>query len=185
MKISSFSETIAEPYAEALLSLGEEQNILEAIGNDVSLILTSLASVDEWKRFLDTPLIKEEGKKQVLRQVFGGNVNPLTLNFLMLLVDRKRISFLRQICRSFQKLLRAKYNIALAEVTTAVPLSESQQEQLRQKVQAMTQASRVELALAINPDLIGGVVFKVGSQVVDASVRGELRRLSNRLLASV
>ncbi len=185
MRISSFSETIAEPYAEALLALGEEQNSLEAIEQDVKLILATLASVEEWKRFLSVPLVKGEVKKNILRQVFGGNINPLTLNFLLLLVDRGRIIFLGQICRSFEKLLRAKYQVALAEVTTAVPLSESQQEQLRQKVQAMTKASRVELALGVNPDLIGGVIFKVGSQVVDGSVRGQLRRLSNRLLANV
>ncbi len=185
MRISSFSETIAEPYAEALLSLGEEQNLLETIGNDVSLILATLASVEEWKRFLAVPLVKNEVKKNILRQVFGGKINPLTLNFLLLLVDRGRIVFLGQICRSFEKLLREKYQIALAEVTSAVPLSENQQEQLRQKVQAMTKASKVELSLAVNPDIIGGVVLKVGSQVVDGSLRGQLRRLSNRLLASV
>lgn len=185
MRISSFSETIAEPYAEALLSLAEEQNLLERISDDVKLISATLASVDEWRRFLAVPLVKDEVKKTTLRQVFGENINPLTLNFLLLLVDRGRIVFLGAICRSFEKLMRAKYQIALAEVTSAVPLSESQQEQLRQKVQAMTQASRVELSLAVNPDLIGGVVFKVGSQVVDGSVRGQLRRLSNRLLASV
>jgi F-type H+-transporting ATPase subunit delta len=185
MRISTFSEKIAEPYGEALLSLGEEQNLLDMIENDIKLILSTLASVSGWKRFLSAPLIKDVVKKTALRQVFGGNIHPLTLNFLLLLVDRRRIGFLEQICRSFQKLLRAKYNVVLAEVTSAVPLTESQQEQLRQKVQGMTQATRVELALSINPDLIGGVVLKVGSQVVDGSVRGQLRRLTNRLLASV
>ncbi|MCS6958540.1 MAG: ATP synthase F1 subunit delta [Pseudanabaenaceae cyanobacterium SKYGB_i_bin29] len=185
MRVTTLGEALAEPYAEALLALGEEQNILDTLENDVQLILATLSSVEEWRKFLGIPLIKAEAKKNVVRQVLAGKVHNLTLNFLLLLVDRKRIAFLSQICRAFQKLLRQKYQVALAEVTSAVPLNEQQQEQLRQKIQAMTQASRVELALSVNPDLIGGLVIKIGSQVIDTSVRGELRRLTNRLLASV
>jgi F-type H+-transporting ATPase subunit delta len=75
--------------------------------------------------------------------------------------------------------------VALAEVTAAVQLTEAQEETLKQKVQNLTQSQSVELSVKINPDLIGGVIIKVGSQIIDASIRGQLRRLSTSLVAGV
>jgi F-type H+-transporting ATPase subunit delta len=82
----------------------------------------------------------------------------------------------------YQELLRQLRGTVLAEVTSAIDLSELQQDQIRQKVVAMTGAEQVDLAVSIEPDLLGGVIIKVGSQVVDASLRGQLRRLSMQLI---
>jgi F-type H+-transporting ATPase subunit delta len=69
----------------------------------------------------------------------------------------------------------------LAEVASAVELTDAQKQSVREKVIAMTSANQVELNTKIDPDLIGGVIIKVGSQVVDASLRGQLRRIGLRL----
>jgi F-type H+-transporting ATPase subunit delta len=82
-------------------------------------------------------------------------------------------------------LLRQRRNIALAQVTSAIPLNDTQKEQLRQKLLALTSAQGVELELSVDPSLIGGLAIKIGSQIVDVSVRGQLRRLASRLLANV
>jgi F-type H+-transporting ATPase subunit delta len=86
------------------------------------------------------------------------------------------------VLQRYQELLRQLRGTVLAEVTSAIDLSESQQDQIRQKVVAMTGAEQVDLAVSIEPDLLGGVIIKVGSQVVDASLRGQLRRLSMQLI---
>ena len=75
--------------------------------------------------------------------------------------------------------------VALAEITSALKLSRSQEDSLRDRVKAMTKSKSVQLDITINPDLIGGVIIKVGSQVVDASIRGQLRRLKTSLTAGV
>jgi F-type H+-transporting ATPase subunit delta len=77
--------------------------------------------------------------------------------------------------------LRQLNQTVLAEITSAVPLTETQQQAITEKVITLTKAVRVELATKIDSDLIGGVIIKVGSQVIDASLRGQLRRLSLRL----
>jgi F-type H+-transporting ATPase subunit delta len=77
--------------------------------------------------------------------------------------------------------LRELNQTVLAEVTSAVPLSDAQQQTVREKVQDLTSASQVEIETKIDADLIGGVIIKVGSQVIDASLRGQLRRLGIRL----
>ncbi len=102
-------------------------------------------------------------------------------NFLKLLVDKGRILFLEGIGKQYLAKLRELNQTVLAEVTSAVPLSDAQQQTVREKVQAMTSASQVEIETKIDADLIGGVVIKVGSQVIDASLRGQLRRLGIRL----
>lgn len=184
MKSGSVSQEIVEPYTEALMSVAKEQDLIEAFANDVQLILDSLAASEELKTFLATPLIKGDAKKDGIRGVFSSQIHPLTLSFLLLLVDRGRILFLESFCLQFQALLRQMNQVAFAEVTSAVQLSESQQATLRQKVTELTKARSVELAIKVNSDLIGGVIIKVGSQVIDASIRGQLRRLSSRLLAT-
>jgi F-type H+-transporting ATPase subunit delta len=107
------------------------------------------------------------------------------MNFLLILVDRRRILFLEGICQKFQDILRKLNQTELAEVTSAVALSESQQQTIREKVMAMTSAREVELNNKIDPELIGGVIIKVGSQVIDASLRGQLRRIGIQLSSAI
>lgn len=183
MSRNTVSSEIVEPYAEALMSLAQSQDLTDQIGQDVDSILTFLRESEELRQFLASPLVKAEPKKAVLRQVVG-EVHPFVLNFLMLLVDRRRIFFLEGICKQYQALLRKLNQTVLAEVVSTVELSEEQQQTITQKVQQMTGGERVELETSIDPDLIGGVIIKVGSQILDASIRGQLRRITNSLMRS-
>ena len=103
---------------------------------------------------------------------------------LKLLVDRRRILFLEGIGQQYLAILRKLNQTVLAEVTTAVELNEAQQQAVKERVKAMTNANEVELELKLNSDLIGGVIIKVGSQVIDASLRGQLRRIGMSLSSS-
>ena len=101
--------------------------------------------------------------------------------FLMILVDRGRIIFLEGICKQYQNLLRKFNQTVLAEVTSAVDLSDAQKDSIRQRVIDITGARQVELANSLDPELIGGVIIKIGSQIIDASLRGQLRRIGMQL----
>jgi F-type H+-transporting ATPase subunit delta len=79
------------------------------------------------------------------------------------------------------ELQRKLQNIVLAEVTAAVPLTEAQQQSIRERVKDFTQASGVELQISQDPTVLGGVILKIGSQVIDLSLRGQLRRLALQL----
>ncbi len=181
MTSSAIAQQVVNPYAEALLSLGSSQGLLETFAADLRLIAEVLQATPELSRFLANPVIKAETKKSLLQQVFADQIHPLVLNALNLLTDRRRIMFLGAVCRRFLELQRKLQNIALAEVTTAVPLTEAQQQSLRERVQEFTQASRVELQTTVDPSLMGGVIIKIGSQVIDLSLRGQLRRLALQL----
>lgn len=181
---SPVSAAITEPYAEALLSLAQSQGLVSRFSEDVKVVLETLAGSAELKTFLGNPLVKGDPKKNVIRQLLTDKVHSYFLNFLLLLVDRRRIFVTQEICEQYQGLVRKLENIVLAEVTTTVELSESQRQAVINKVKAITGASGVELSCHLDSSLIGGVIVKVGSQVLDASLRGQLRRLGNSLLTT-
>ncbi|MEB3209964.1 MAG: ATP synthase F1 subunit delta [Leptolyngbyaceae bacterium] len=168
---------VVNPYAEGLMGVARANNLTSQISEDVKLLMSLMEESKDFYPFLANPLVDGDAKKGLLRRVVSEQVNPFTLNFLMLLIDRKRISLVKDICKKYQDIYRKLNQVALAEVTSAVPLSDDQQEAVRQKVIQITNAHSVELEARVDPELIGGVVIKVGSQVLDASLKGQLRRI--------
>jgi F-type H+-transporting ATPase subunit delta len=183
MKTGLVATEIAEPYAQALMSVAQSNNAVDQIGEDVAAILGLLKGNADFLNAMENPLLSADVKKGVLNSL-RDQAHPLTLNFLLVLVDRGRIAFIENICQQFQTLLRQLRNTVLAEVTSAVELSDEQRESIRNQVLAMTGAAQVDFETRIDPDLIGGVIIKVGSQVIDASLRSQLRRIGMRLGAS-
>ncbi len=168
---------VVNPYAEGLMGVAQKNDLTAQITEDVSFLVQLLGESESIYGFLSNPLVEDSRKKSLLRKSLAEHLHPYTFNFLMLLVDRKRTPLLLDICKRYQEIYRTLNHIALAEVTSAVPLSDAQQEVVRQKVIQITGASSVEIETKLDSDLIGGVVIKVGSQVLDASLRGQLRRI--------
>jgi F-type H+-transporting ATPase subunit delta len=181
LKDSVVSGQIVEPYAQALMSVAQSQNLVDRFSEDINGLLSLLESSEELSTFLASPIVKSDVQKSVLTQVVGDQVHPLVRNFLMVLIERRRILFLEGICKQFQALVRKLNQTVLAEVTSAIELNDEQKQTIRGKVIALTSARQVELVTKLDRDLIGGVIIQVGSQVIDASLRGQLRRISIRL----
>lgn len=160
------------------MSLAKENNLTDRMGDDTRFLLELLENSPDLKQFLNNPLVVTDKKKAALRQLLADRVHAYTLNFVMLLLDRKRIAFLEDMCEVYLDLLRELKQTVLAKVTSTVELNEQQKQAVRDRVLAMTQAQGVELQTQVDPSLLGGMVVEVGSQVLDASVRGQLRRLS-------
>lgn len=184
MKSNVATAEIAQPYAEALMSVAQSRNLTEEFGEDVRSLLNLLSESEQLRNFLGNPFIQPEDKKAVINRVLGEGANTYLRNFLLLLVDRRRILLLEDICQQYLALLRQLKQTVLAEVISAVPLSEAQSSAVKEQVIAMTKAREVELDTKIDRDIIGGVIIRVGSQVIDASLRGQLRRLSLRLTSA-
>lgn len=184
MNDGTMTSEVTMPYAKALMDIAKENGVTEHIGNEVASLLTVLRSSEELSQFLGNPLIDPEAKKGVLRQVAEGQVNPAVLSVLLLLVDRNRIMYLEGVLEQYQVLLRELKQIVLADVVSAVELSEEQTATIRGQVAALSGAQNVELSVQIDPSLLGGLIVKVGSQVIDASLRGQLRRIGMQLAAT-
>jgi F-type H+-transporting ATPase subunit delta len=181
MKGTLLRSEIAEPYAQALMAVARNTNQTEVLGEQIRSLLTLLEESPDLREFVANPILDPEDKKAVLRQVLGEESNPYLANFLMLLVDKRRILLLENILEQFLTLWRELTQTALAEVTSAKELTEEQRQQVIERVKGFTDATSVEIKCKVDPNLIGGVIIKVGSQVVDASIRGQLRQISQRL----
>ncbi|MEL6908616.1 MAG: ATP synthase F1 subunit delta [Cyanobacteria bacterium J06598_4] len=168
---------ISEPYAQAIMSLAQQENLTDQFGETFRSLESLLSESKEFKDFVLNPVIKNEDKKSVLKQVMGDS-NPYIVNFMMLLVDKRRIVFLESIADQYLSLLRKLNQTVLAEVTSAQELTDEQNGNIVDKVKGIVEAKDVELKASVDPSLIGGVIIKVGSKVIDASLRGQLRRIS-------
>lgn len=178
MKGALYSSEIAEPYAQALMALAQNQHLTTVFGDNIRALLALLDQSADLETLLSNPVVKDDDKKVILRRVLGDQVNPYLLNFMLLLVDKRRIVFLRAICQQYQVLLRKLTNTVLAEVVSVLELTDSQRQTVVDKVKQLTGASAVEIETSIDPDILGGVIIKVGSQVFDSSLKGQLRRIS-------
>ncbi|MBE9061070.1 ATP synthase F1 subunit delta [cf. Phormidesmis sp. LEGE 11477] len=179
--MSIATSEVAAPYAQALLSIAKSKDSVDAISQIATDFLDLIKESEGFRDFLTNPIANTDAKKGVINQVLGDDANTEMRNFLLLLVDRGRIYLVEPILKQFQAQVRELKQTVLAEVTSAVELSDEQKESVRQKVQEITQAKAVDLETSIDPDLIGGVIIQIGSQVLDASLRGQLRRISLQL----
>jgi F-type H+-transporting ATPase subunit delta len=181
--MSVIAGEIVEPYAKALMSVAQSNDLTEQFGTEIRSMLELMKNSPELVEFVVNPTISRENKKAVLSRILGEEINPYMRNFLMLLVDKGRLFCLEGIGKEYLAQLRKVNQTVLAEVTSAVELTEDQMSTVRDKVKAMTGAREVEIESTIDRDLLGGVIIKVGSQVLDASLRGQLRRIGISLNA--
>jgi F-type H+-transporting ATPase subunit delta len=177
MKDSAIGSVILNPYADALMSLAQSQNLVDEFGSNCKDLLGLLDESPELNQILANPIVKIADKKVILGKIVTDQIHPFMSNFLMILVDRRRIGYLGGICYRYLAALRQLKGIVLAEVTSAVALTDAQTQSIRDRVQTMTSATSVEIVTSIDPDIIGGVIIKVGSQVIDSSLRAQIRRL--------
>ena len=169
--------SIATPYAEAFLQVAENNQETDQVVEQVKEILSLWNSSPELRQAMASPVLEPAAKKAALVKLFEGSVSPTLLNLLKLLADRQRINVLDAVLARFLELFRDLRQIALATVTSATALSEDQQAALSQKVKDVAGTDNVEFDLRVDPALIGGFVVSLGSQVIDASLAGQVRRL--------
>jgi F-type H+-transporting ATPase subunit delta len=171
----------AKRYAQAVLELAKERGTLDAWHADLAR-LNELMSAPQAAGFFANPNVPDERKNEVLRQVLAG-AQPEVHNFVRLLAERGRLQDVPQIFALYEDGLRAERGIVVAEVTTAEPLGPIEQELVRERLANLV-GRQVEIRSRVDPEIIGGIVARVGDQLIDGSVINQLRRLRARLAAA-
>ena len=126
------------------------------------------------------PRVSSADKKKKLETALGSKVAPLTMRFLGLLVDKKRFDLLPMVIADFGKLVAEKNNVAKAQVRTARPLSADAQQKLKDKLKNFA-GKNIELEIKEDPEIIGGVIVRLGDWVLDSSLRGQLRKMKETI----
>ena len=172
--------TVARRYATALYEEADEAGVLEAVDDDVLMLRKTLDSNDKLSRVFTSPVIPQEKKDDVLKALLEDRVEPLTLRFLRLLLHKDRETMTKPILDSYQTLRDEQLGIVDAHVKVARSLAEGDREALVDVLEAQTGKS-IRLHVEEVPELIGGLVIRIGDHVFDASVRNKLANLHDRL----
>ena len=162
-------------YAKALLDLSEEKGHSAAVASDMSALREMLSSSRELQVFLASPVVKPHQKKKVLAEVLSG-LSELSRKFVDLVVEHGREANLSAIAASYMDAYRRRQGTVSATVASAVALTPEQRAHIESAIMA-SGAKAVELREEVNPELIGGLVVRVGDKQIDTSIAQALRNL--------
>ncbi|MFA0759439.1 MAG: hypothetical protein NOOUEUKL_002118 [Candidatus Fervidibacter sp.] len=170
----------ARRYAQALLLAAIKAGELDRVEAEMQSLSDLFARTPQLVKFLMQPLVPFSEKERLLRQRLQGRLSPVTLNFLLTVVKHKRADAFEHIARVFEELVREYRGEVVAEVTSAVPLTEYERTITLQRLQEIT-GKRVLLSERVDPSIIGGMRIVVGNKLLDLSLRGHLERIRERL----
>ncbi|HKA24913.1 MAG TPA: ATP synthase F1 subunit delta [Candidatus Eisenbacteria bacterium] len=173
---------LGQRYAEALLGAAEKRGVTDPVAEDLQSILALDEKDPSFRRFLESPAVRDDAKQKLVESVLGPRANVLTVRFLLLLMHKKRIGHLRDAITAFKTLVEAKRGIVHARVTSAVPLAADEKTRLTQALEKRT-GLRFLLEPRVDQAILGGVVVQYRDQILDDSVRTRLRDLREKLLA--
>jgi F-type H+-transporting ATPase subunit delta len=169
--------TVTTPYVEAFLQVAEAREETEQVVEQAKGLLELWNQSPELREAMGSPVLEVESKKAAITNLFAEKLTPSFLNLLKLLADRQRIGILGPILERLLEIYREQRKIVVANVSSATALSEAQEQAIATKLRIMAGTDQLEINLQVNPDLIGGFVVSLGSQVIDASLAGQVRRL--------
>jgi len=172
---------IATPYARALFNFSVEKNIMHQITADFQNLDSFLKESQELSTYLDNPVVKQEAKISILNKTLKTQLNTETFKFLLVLVERNRISILRSVILTYLDLVYETASIRMIEVVTAYDFSNSQKTALINKLKELTNAREIRLVVSVDTTLIGGFLIKTESKVIDFTVKNQLQQLAKHL----
>ena len=181
MADDSKATDVGARYAQALFELAVEGNALESVEADLKGLTELLRQSPDLRRLLASPRFSAEDKGKGLAAIAErAGVQPLTTKFLGLLAANRRTNALAEIIGAFQRLAAARRGLVSAQVTTAIPLTDSQTAALKS---ALRQAigKDPEIEARVDPAILGGVKVRVGSRLYDASLKSRLDSLKYAL----
>jgi ATP synthase F1 delta subunit len=172
-------EELAQVYARSLFEVARDDGILDEIHEQLSIWADALSENRDLQVFFFSPTFTSAEKKEAIRRIIDGG-DERFLNFLELLAERHRLPVSFRIRRVFDELWREENKLLPVEVTTAVEIDAGVVKSIGDRIQERT-GQRVELTSTVDPDILGGMVLRVGNKVLDASVHGRLERLRRQI----
>jgi F-type H+-transporting ATPase subunit delta len=174
---------IARRYAEAIFNIGRRQNTIDRTLDDVREIARLFAH-RKLAYLLREPKIPAQRKETAIRQALASRVLPTSLNLALLVVQRELVDGMQNIASELERLVLDYKNQAKAEVTTAKPMDDAQLAEVKQALERRT-GKTILISTKVQPEILGGVVARVGDQVIDGSIRSRLGMLRQQLLRGV
>ena len=175
------NKLVSERYAQALLELVSDNLSKEDILKELLDITESVKCSGDLNKVMTSPVISNDEKKNVISKLFEHTTNKVILNFLKLLVDKNRFSMLESITKEYKNEINRLNNLLSINVTSAIDLTEDEKSAIKDKLSNILNKN-IELEWATNPDIIAGLIFEVGDNIIDNSLRHKLQDLSRNIM---
>ena len=170
------AESLARRYSLALFHLARDRSELEIIHDEFQMLNDIMTSQPDFRRFVLSPRIGVREKKKTLLSIFGGKLTNTMLNFIYLLLDKKRQTLLLKIRKHFDSLYTNYHRISVITVTTVVKLGEDITNEIKKAFEKLLECS-VVVQEKIEPSIIGGLRVRVHNTIYDASIEQKLRNM--------
>jgi F-type H+-transporting ATPase subunit delta len=173
---------MAGRYASALFALAQEQNAVDQVAADLQTFDRLVAASDDLQRLVRSPAFTAQEQSRALAAVLEkAGVAGLAANFLKLVAAKRRLFAVRDMIRDFNALVDDARGVKRAQITVAEPLADSHLDALREALREVSGGKSVDLAVKIDPSIIGGLVVRIGSRMVDSSLRTKLNSIRTRM----
>jgi F-type H+-transporting ATPase subunit delta len=166
---------VGKRYAEAIFDLATTPESREYWLSTLRTLADAVQD-DETRAFFNNPAVSAQAKGNALSSVMPGGINDEARNLARMLIQRRRFDLIPSILEALEELALRSRGIAIADVTTAVPLTEQQQSEVRAQLSRIV-GSEVEIRARVDLSIVGGIVARIGDQLIDGSVRTQLREL--------
>jgi F-type H+-transporting ATPase subunit delta len=172
-------EEIAEVYARALFEVAKEHDLLDRVHDELGEFAKALADDRTLQVFLFSPYFSSQEKREGVKRIVS-DADERFVNFLELLAERHRMPALFRIKREFDALWAEENQLLPVTVTSAIELDEGLIKEIGERIQEQT-GRKVELSSNVDPDVLGGLMVRVGNMVLDGTVRNRLERLRKQV----
>jgi len=172
-------EEIAQVYARSLFEAAKDQDKLDEIREQLGVFADAVAESHDLQVFFFSPYLSTQEKTDGLRRAIEG-ADEAFLNFLDLLVENHRMPVIFRIRRDFDELWEQENRLLPVQVTSAVPLDDAIVQEIGSTIGEQT-GKQVELSSHVDPDILGGIVVRVGNSILDASIRNRLEQLRKQV----
>jgi len=173
--------TAAKRYALALFELAQQHNQLASVEEDLREVQVVFNENRELQVLLSTPKLSLDRKKEIIRELFG-KANPLVVNTLQVLIDRKRMNEVVEVGNEFTTLANEAQGIEDAKVYSTRPLTDDERSAISSAFAQKVGKQSLRIENVIDPSLIGGIRLQIGNQIFDSSVSSKIDRLKKQLI---
>ncbi len=168
---------ISDRYASALYDLAVEKNNIDTTINDLNLIKKMINENKNLRLLIKSPLVSSQDKLEIFEKILLKlNANELTYNFIKVIASNKRFAYLLLIISQFIKINSQKRGDIIADITSAEELSDTQKNEIQNKLKTKL-GDKLSLNYKIDNSIIGGLIIKVGSKMIDSSLASKINKL--------
>ncbi len=174
------AKLVSKTYSKALFEVAQESNSLEQMLKEFEFVVESFKEYPELFEIIKSPKVSPENKNNIFKDTFSERISKDLNSFFELLVEKKRIGYIIDIFEEFKISSDDHFGLIVAKVESVVKLEDSEIKDLEVKLNSLT-GKTVTVNNVINPDIMGGLIVKVGDKIIDGSVKNKLENLKHDL----